>query len=107
MAGERGLRSVEGGSRTVYLLTPVTYDASKANEEAVAQAFDKLVKDSFTITDPKARMASLEKAEQIFLADLPIIPILHYKTKHMVSKKVAGWAYNNLDFHLGRYMSIQ
>ena len=45
MAGERGLRSVEGGSRTVYLLTPVTYDASKANEEAVAQAFDKLVKD--------------------------------------------------------------
>jgi hypothetical protein len=25
----------------------------------------------------------------------------------MVSKKVAGWAYNNLDFHMGRYMSIQ
>ena len=52
-------------------------------------------------------MATLEKAEGIFLADLPIIPILHYKTKHMVSPKVQGWAYNNLDFHLGRYMSVQ
>ena len=52
--------------------------------------YDKLVKDAVGIADPKARMASLEKAEKIFLADLPIIPILHYKTKHMVSKKVAG-----------------
>ena len=77
-------------------------DAGYDNKE-----FDKLVKDSFTVSDPKERMAMLEKSEQIFLSDLPIIPILHYKTKHMVSKKVQGWAYNNLDFHLGRYMSVQ
>jgi len=93
---------------------PVTFldlflsDAGVRNDAGYNNAeFDKLVKDSFNIPDPKARMADLEKAEQIFLADLPIIPILHYKTKHMVSKKVQGWAYNNLDFHLGRYMSIQ
>ena len=42
--GERGLRPVEGGSRTVYLLTPVTYDEKRADEEQVAQAFDNLVK---------------------------------------------------------------
>jgi oligopeptide transport system substrate-binding protein len=93
---------------------PVTFldlflsDAGPRNDAGYNNAdFDKLVKDSFNIADPKARMADLEKAEGIFLADLPIIPILHYKTKHMVSKKVQGWAYNNLDFHLGRYMSIQ
>ena len=93
---------------------PITFldlflsDAGVRNDAGYNNAeFDKLVKDSFGISDPKARMASLEKAEQMFLADLPIIPILHYKTKHMVSKKVAGWAYNNLDFHMGRYMSIQ
>ena len=93
---------------------PITFldlflsDAGVRNDAGYNNAeFDKLVKDSFGISDPKARMTSLEKAEQMFLADLPIIPILHYKTKHMVSKKVAGWAYNNLDFHLGRYMSIQ
>lgn len=93
---------------------PVTFldlflsDAGPRNDAGYNNAdFDKLVKDSFTITDPKARMAALEKSEQIFLNDLPIIPILHYKTKHMVSKKVQGWVYNNLDFHLGRYMSVQ
>jgi ABC-type oligopeptide transport system substrate-binding subunit len=32
------------------------------------------------------------KAEEIFLNDLPLIPILYYKTKHMVSKRVQGWA---------------
>lgn len=42
---ERGLRPVEGGSKTVYLITPVTYDANAADEQQVAQAFDKLVKD--------------------------------------------------------------
>jgi oligopeptide transport system substrate-binding protein len=93
---------------------PVTFldlflsDAGVRNDAGYNNAeFDKLVKDSFNIADPKERMAMLEKSEQIFLADLPIIPILHYKTKHMVSKKVQGWAYNNLDFHLGRYMSVQ
>ena len=35
----------ERGSRTVYLVTPVTYDGEKADEEQVAQAFDRLVKD--------------------------------------------------------------
>ena len=58
------------------------------------------------ITDPKERMQVLQDAEKIFLDDLPLIPLLYYKTKHMVSKRVAGWTYNNLDFHLGRYMSV-
>ncbi|MEZ5831576.1 MAG: peptide ABC transporter substrate-binding protein [Dongiaceae bacterium] len=69
--------------------------------------FDELVKQSYSIADPKERMVSLAKAEQIFLDDLPIIPILYYKTRHMVSKRVQGWAFNALDFHLGRYMSVQ
>ncbi|WP_284736156.1 peptide ABC transporter substrate-binding protein [Dongia deserti] len=80
----------------------VRNDAGYNNPE-----YDKLVKNSFGIGDPETRLASLQRAEQIFLNDLPIIPILTYKTKHMVSKKVQGWAYNNLDFHLGRYMSVQ
>jgi hypothetical protein len=42
----RGLRPIEEGSRTVYLVTPVTYDGEKADAEEVAQAFDKLVKDA-------------------------------------------------------------
>jgi oligopeptide transport system substrate-binding protein len=68
--------------------------------------YDELVKKSAGISDPKERMQVLQDAEKIFLDDLPLIPLLYYKTKHMVSKKVAGWTYNNLDFHLGRYMSV-
>jgi hypothetical protein len=40
------VRPVEDGSRTVYLVTPVTYDGEQAEAEDVAQAFDKLVKDA-------------------------------------------------------------
>jgi len=43
---KRELRAVEEGSRTVYLVTPVTYEADKADDEQVAQAFDRLVKDA-------------------------------------------------------------
>lgn len=42
-ADRRGLRPVEGGSRTVYLVTPITYEGAKADDETVAQAFDQLV----------------------------------------------------------------
>jgi hypothetical protein len=47
VAGEHRARS--GGNadrRTVYLVTPVTYDAAQADDEGVAQAFDKLVKNA-------------------------------------------------------------
>jgi hypothetical protein len=43
---ERQLRPIEDGSRTVYLITPVTYDGERADAEDVARSFDKLVKDA-------------------------------------------------------------
>lgn len=43
---ERGSRPIEDGSRTVYLITPVTYDGERADAEDVAQSFDKLIKDA-------------------------------------------------------------
>lgn len=42
----RGLRPTEDGAKTVYLITPVTYDGERADAEEVAQRFDKLVKDA-------------------------------------------------------------
>ena len=58
-------------------------------------------------TDPAKRMKMLEDAEAIFLKDLPIIPIYHYTTKHMVSPKLVGWEPNVLDYHLARDMSFK
>ncbi len=89
-------------------LTLFLSDAGEANDAGYNNAeYDRLVKESAAIADPAARMAQLHQAEQIFIDDLPIIPIYHYTTKHMVSTKVKGWEFNILDFHLGRYISVE
>jgi len=69
--------------------------------------YDDLLKQAAQTSDLAARAKLLEEAEQIFLNDLPLIPIYTYTTQHMVSKKVEGWEDNVLDFHLARYMSIK
>jgi len=83
-------------------------DAGVRNDAGYqSAAYDKAVHDSQNERDPEKRMALLEQAEKTLVNDLPIIPLMYYETKHMVSKRVSGWAYNILDFHLGRYMSVQ
>ncbi len=67
--------------------------------------FDELMAAAAVNPDPAARADQLEKAERIFLADLPIIPIYHYRNTTMVSQKVEGVVENVLGFHLTRYIS--
>ena len=89
-------------------LTLFLSDAGDQNDAGYNNPdYDKLVKGSATESDPAKRMAMLEQAEKIFLHDLPIIPVYHYTTKHMVSKKLTGWEFNVLDFHLGRYLAFK
>jgi oligopeptide transport system substrate-binding protein len=89
-------------------LTLFLSDAGDQNDAGYNNPeYDKLVKGSATETDPAKRMKMLEQAEQIFLKDLPIIPIYHYTTKHMVSPKLQGWEFNVLDFHLTRDLSFK
>jgi oligopeptide transport system substrate-binding protein len=68
--------------------------------------YDDLLKQSATTADPQARFKLLEQAEKTFLDDQAIIPIYHYTTKQLVSKKVSGWQDNILGLHLTRYLSI-
>jgi oligopeptide transport system substrate-binding protein len=89
-------------------LTLFLSDAGDQNDAGYNNPdYDKLVKDSAKETDPEKRMKMLEQAEDIFLKDLPIIPIYHYTTKHMVSPKLVGWEPNVLDYHLARNMSFK
>lgn len=89
-------------------LTLFLSDAGDQNDAGYNNPdYDKLVKDSALETDPAKRMKMLEDAEAIFLKDLPIIPIYHYTTKHMVSPKLVGWEPNVLDYHLARDMSFK
>jgi oligopeptide transport system substrate-binding protein len=89
-------------------LTMFLSDAGDQNDAGYNNPeYDKLVKDSAKETDPDKRMKMLEQAEDIFLKDLPIIPIYHYTTKHMVSPKLVGWEPNVLDYHLARDLSFK
>jgi oligopeptide transport system substrate-binding protein len=89
-------------------LTLFLSDAGDQNDAGYNNPqYDKLVKDSINETDPAKRMQMLEQAEVIFLKDMPLIPIYHYTTKHLVSKKLAGWEFNVLDFHLTRELSFK
>lgn len=69
--------------------------------------YDEALKKAQVTSDPAARMKLLQDAEAQFLSDLPLIPIYHYTTKHLVSQKLDGWVDNLLDYHLTRYMSFK
>lgn len=51
------------------------------------------------------RMKILTEAEEIFLADVPMIPIYHYTNQHLVSTKISGYYDNLLGWNLTRYMA--
>jgi oligopeptide transport system substrate-binding protein len=89
-------------------LTMFLSDAGDQNDAGYNNPeFDKLVKGSANESDPAKRMAMLQQAEKLLLNDLPLIPIYHYTTKHMVSNKLQGWEFNVLDYHLSRYLSFK
>jgi len=69
--------------------------------------FDELLNAASLNPDPAARQKQLEEAERIFLTDLPIIPIYHYRNLNMISTKVKGWVPNVMGFNLTRYLSLE
>ena len=58
-------------------------------------------------TDLRARAATLAEAERLLLKEEPVIPLMFYELKTMVSRRVKGWRDNLLDRHLARWLSIE
>ena len=69
--------------------------------------FDSLLAEAAKPGNVANRLQLLAEAEKVFLDDLPLIPIYHYTSQHMISPQVAGWEFNVLDIHLGRYLSLK
>jgi oligopeptide transport system substrate-binding protein len=67
--------------------------------------FDELMAAAGVNPDAAARQDQLEEAERVFLADMPLIPIYHYRDVKMVSTKIHGYVDNVMGFHLTRYLS--
>ena len=76
--------------------------ANYANPE-----YDALMDQAAAETDLDKRANILKKAEEIFMRDLPFIPLMYYGSLSLVSDKLEGWEDNIQNVHPTRFMSIK
>lgn len=69
--------------------------------------YDALVAKAAGITDLAERAKVLAQAEEIFLDEVPAIPILYYSSRALVSPKVKGYEDNLMDAHATRWLSVE
>lgn len=69
--------------------------------------YDSLMKQAEVTADLVKRGELMRKAEGMAMADQPVIPIYHYVSKNLVSKKVVGFEDNPKDIHRWRYVSLK
>jgi oligopeptide transport system substrate-binding protein len=59
--------------------------------------YDALLARAANEVDTDSRRVLLQKAEQVMLADQPLIPLYFYVAKHLVSAKITGWRDNPMN----------
>ena len=69
--------------------------------------YDALMREASTQTDLRRRADVLKRAEEIFVRDLPWIPVLHFGTKNLVSPRLRGFSQNLRGVAPTRFLSIQ
>lgn len=60
-------------------------------------AYDDLLARAASEVDAGRRRALLQNAEQVMIADQPLIPLYFYVAKHLVSAQVTGWRDNAMN----------
>jgi oligopeptide transport system substrate-binding protein len=71
------------------------------------EEFDRLMEEAENQVDTKKRTAAMEQAERVLLSDMPIIPVYHYTTQHLVDPAITGWVDNVMDVHQTQYLGIK
>lgn len=84
------------------------HTASHGRNDSVYRnpAYDALLQQAAATADIAARRKLLEQAEQMVLADLPVLPIYTYVSKHLVKPWVAGWQDNAYDYHYSKDLQV-
>ncbi|OHV10892.1 peptide ABC transporter substrate-binding protein [Kushneria phosphatilytica] len=67
-------------------------------------AFDRLMAEAATETDPDQRQALLEQAERVAMSDYAMAPIYSDASRNLVNPKLAGWQDNAINRHPARWM---
>ncbi|MEM8552746.1 MAG: peptide ABC transporter substrate-binding protein [Pseudomonadota bacterium] len=68
--------------------------------------YDGLMDQAAAETDLTKRAQLLAQAEEIFLRDVPQIPLLFYSSTSLVSPKLEGWIDNVRNVHPTRFMTV-
>ncbi len=68
--------------------------------------YDALMDQAADTVDLDERAAILKQAEELFMQDLPFIPLMYYGSMSMVSPQLQGWEDNLQNVHATRWMSI-
>ncbi len=69
--------------------------------------YDSLIASASRATDSSERLAFFQKAEQILLGELPIIPIYFYVRSLLIESSVRGWHPNVLDHHPYKFVYLE
>ncbi|MCB9946314.1 MAG: peptide ABC transporter substrate-binding protein [Rhodospirillaceae bacterium] len=70
------------------------------------EEYDRLMDEAAQTIDLDARAELLYQAEQIFMEELPYLPIYYYVSLNLVSTKVQGWEDNIQNVHATRFLSL-
>ncbi len=86
----------------------VMASGSSANQFGYANpAYDSLVAAAVREPGEEERASLFANAEQVLLADHPVLPLYFYVSKHLVHPRVRGWVDNPLDHHYSRYLRLR
>ncbi len=69
--------------------------------------YDSLLEKAAQTTDLKARADFFANAERLLLKEQPIIPLLTYASRALVSDQVEGWHDNLKDVHATQWLSLK
>ncbi|MDF3127725.1 peptide ABC transporter substrate-binding protein [Kiritimatiellaeota bacterium B1221] len=64
-----------------------------------SEKYDRLIDKAAGTTDSEARFKLYDKAEEILLEEMPVIPIYWYTQNYLIDPSVKGWSPNILDRH--------
>ncbi len=87
-----------------FLLIPTTGDGHNYGLYS-NKAFDALVAQADIEGDIIKRREIMMQAEKIIVQEQPLLILLHYRSKNLVSARLQGWETNNIDAHLSRWLA--
>ncbi len=69
--------------------------------------YEALLAQAEQIKEPAQRLRTLEKAEALFLSEMPIIPIYWYTTNYLLHTSVKGWEPLLLNNHPYKFVDLE